>query len=125
MRTGTWGRHDEAIAAAEKACELSGRNAPTLGVLGLSYGRAGRRGDAQALLEELTTKRRTAYVPPYAMAAIYRGLGEVDRAFEWLEKSVDERDMILVTALKTEPGYAPLRSHPAFQALLRKMNLEP
>jgi hypothetical protein len=49
----------------------------------------------------------------------------VDRAFEWLEKGVDERDLILVAALKTEPGYDPLRSHPAFQALLRKMNLEP
>jgi tetratricopeptide (TPR) repeat protein len=119
------GRHDEAIAAAEKACELSGRNAPTLGVLGLAYGRAGRRSDALALLEELTTKRRTTYVPPYAMAAIYRGLGEVAQALEWLEKGVDGRDMVMVNALKTEPGYNPLRGHPAFQALLRKMNLEP
>jgi serine/threonine-protein kinase len=119
------GRNDEAIAAAEKACELSGRNAPTLGVLGLAYGRAGRRSDAQALLEELTTQRRTTYVPPYAMAAIYRGLGEVAQALEWLEKGVDGRDMVMVNALKTEPGYDPLRSHPAFQALLRKMNLEP
>jgi serine/threonine-protein kinase len=119
------GRNDEAIAAAEKACELSGRNAPTLGVLGLAYGRAGRRGDAQALLEELTTQRRTTYVPPYAMAAIYRGLGEVAQAFQWLEKGIDERDMVVVTALKTEPGYNPLRGHPRYQALLRKMNLEP
>jgi len=119
------GRHDEAIAAAQKACELSGRNAPALGILGLAYGRAGRRSDAQALLEGLTTQRRTTYVQPYTMAAIYRALGEVDQALEWLEKCVDERDMVAVTGLKTEPGYNPLRGHPRYQALLRKMNLEP
>jgi serine/threonine-protein kinase len=119
------GRHDEAIAAAEKACELSGRNAQTVGLLGLAYGRVGRRGDAHALLEELTAQRRTVYVPPYAMAVIYRGLGEVAQALDWLEKGVDGRDFVAVGALKTEPAYIPLRGHPAFQALLRKMNLEP
>jgi hypothetical protein len=30
-----------------------------------------------------------------------------------------------VTALKTAPAFDPLRSHHAYQALLRKMNLEP
>ena len=124
-RTGTWGGIDEAIAEAQKACELSGRNALTLGILGLAYGLAGRRGDAQALLEELTTQRRTTYVPPFAMAAVYRGLGEVDQALEWLEKGVEERDMLVVSGLKSEPGYIPLRGHPRYQALLRKMNLEP
>jgi len=58
------------------------------------------------------------------MAAIYRGLGEVAQALEWLEKGVDERDMVVVNALKTELGYVPLRGHPRYQALLRKMNLE-
>ena len=47
------------------------------------------------------------------------------QGLEWMEKGVDERDLLLVTALKTEPSYDPLRSHPAYQALLRKMNLEP
>jgi serine/threonine-protein kinase len=119
------GRHDEAIAVAQKACELSGRSAAMLGYLGLAYGRAGRSSDARAVLEELTTKRGTAYVPPWAMAAIYRGLGEVDRALDSVEKGVEERDMILVSALKSEPGYIPFHGHPRYQALLRKMNLEP
>jgi hypothetical protein len=61
----------------------------------------------------------------FAMAAIYRGLGEFDQAFQWLEKGVEERDGILVAALKSEPGCTPIRRHPRFQALLRKMNLEP
>jgi Flp pilus assembly protein TadD len=119
------GRHDEAIATAQKACELSGRNALTLGILGLAYGLAGRRNNAQALLQELTAQRHTTYVPPFAMAAIYRGLGDVDQALEWLEKGVDERDTMVVTGLKSEPRYIALRGHPRYQALLRKMKLEP
>jgi len=52
-----------------------------------------------------------------------RGLGELDEGVQWWAKSVEERDPVIVTSLKTEPGYDPMRSHPAFHALLRKMNL--
>jgi serine/threonine protein kinase/Flp pilus assembly protein TadD len=119
------GRLDEAIAAAEKANELSGGNAITLGQLGRFYGRAGRTTEARQLLEELTARRRLTYVPSSALSFIHRGLGELDEGLEWIARGIEERDPILVTALKTEPGYDPLRSHPAYQALLRKMNLEP
>ena len=119
------GRLEEAIANAQKACELSGRSAATLGILGLAYGLAGRRSEAQALLEELMAQRRTTHVPPMAIAAVYRGLGDVDQALEWLEKGVEERDLSVVTGLKSEPRYILLHGHPRYQALLRKMNLEP
>jgi serine/threonine protein kinase/tetratricopeptide (TPR) repeat protein len=119
------GRLDEEIAEAQKACELSGRNAPTLGILGMAYGLAGLRNEAQAVLEELITQGRTTYVPPAALAAVYRGLGEVDQALEWLEKGVEERDMFAVGGFKCEPRYILLRGHPRYQALLRKMNLQP
>jgi len=59
------------------------------------------------------------------MAAVYRGLGQLEEALEWFEKGVDGRDLTLVFALKSEPGYRPFRGHPRYQALLRKMNLEP
>ncbi len=118
-------RFDEAIAEAERACELSGRTAPTLGILGRVYARAGRRADAETMLRALQAGRHTTYVPPFALAAIYRGLGDVTRAFDWMEKAIDERDMIVVAALNTEPGYRAVRGHPRFDALLRKTNLAP
>jgi len=117
-------RVEEGIFEAQKACELSGRNALALGILGLAYGLAGRGSEARAILEELTTRRRKSYVPPWAMAAICRGLGEVEQALEWLEKGLEERDVIEVTGLKTDPRYFNFRGHPRYQALLRKMNLE-
>jgi serine/threonine-protein kinase len=119
------GRLDEAIAAAEKADELSGGTAMTQGVLGICYGLAGRTGEARQLLEELIARRRSAYVPASALAFIHDGLGELDESLGWIAKGIEERDPIIVTALKSSPAYDRLRSHPAYHALLRKMNLEP
>jgi len=48
----------------------------------------------------------------------------VDKGLEWLARGIEERDPAYVIALKSEPAYDPLRSHPTYQALLRKMNLE-
>jgi eukaryotic-like serine/threonine-protein kinase len=117
---------EDAITEAQQACELSGGNAPTLGTLGMAYGLAGRRDEARAVLEELITTRRTTYVPPFAMTLVHLGLGELDQALDWLEKGVEERDVLVVSIVKSEPQLlAPLHGRPRFQALLRKMNLEP
>jgi serine/threonine-protein kinase len=118
------GQLDQAIAAAEKACELSGRVSPSLGFLGRYYAMAGRTADAQRILEELEARRRVTYVPASSLGSVYRGLGETDTGLEWLARAIEERDPINVLALKSEPAYDPLRSHPTYQALLRKMNLE-
>jgi tetratricopeptide (TPR) repeat protein len=119
------GRYDEAIATAKKACELSGRNALTLGILGRAYGLAGRHGEARGILKELMAKRGATYVPPWAIAVVYRGLGELDQALEWLEKGLEERDMIAVGGYKSDPQFIAFQEYPRYHALLRKMNLEP
>jgi serine/threonine-protein kinase len=121
---GHMGRFKEASAAAQKACELSGRNARTLGLLAWVYGQVGRQAQARALLKELRTQRRTTYVPPSAIMMAYLGLGKVDQALEWLEKGIEERDLMVVNSLKFEQVYAPLHGHARYQALLQKMNLK-
>ncbi len=119
------GRPDEAIGAAEKANELSGKSATTRWALGSAYAQAGRTAEARQVLEELMARRRMTYVPASAIALVHGGLGEWDKCLEWITRAIDERDPVIVTAIKIAPGYDPLRSHPAFPALLRKMNLEP
>jgi serine/threonine protein kinase/Flp pilus assembly protein TadD len=119
------GRLDEAVAAAEKANDLSGSNAQTLGVLGRAYGMAGRTAEARQILEELTERRRSAYVPASALASVYRGLGEMNNCYEWVARSLEEHDPIFVTSIKSTPIYDGLRSQPIYQNLLSKMNLEP
>ena len=119
------GQLDDAIGAAEKANQLSGGNALTLGALGAVYAAAGRVAEARQLLVELTARRQLTYVPASALAFVYGGLGELEETLEWIAKGIEERDPILVTPIKIAPNYDRLRSHPAFQALLRRMNLEP
>jgi hypothetical protein len=55
---------------------------------------------------------------------IYFGLGEIDKAFDWFEKGVEERHFLISYAYSL-PFFDPIRSHPRYKALLRKMNLEP
>jgi len=119
------GQLDESIAAAEKANELSGGNALTMGALGSAYSLAGRTAEARRLMEELTARRRLTYVPASAFTFVLGGLGEQAGSLEWITRGIEERDPGLVTTIKTARHYDPLRSHPAYQALLRKMNLEP
>jgi hypothetical protein len=73
----------------------------------------------------LAAQERLTYVPASALALIHAGLGEQEECLGWMTRAIYERDPVIVTSLKTAMGYDPLHSHPTFQALLRKMNLEP
>jgi tetratricopeptide (TPR) repeat protein len=119
------GNVDQAVWAAEKANELSGGNALTVGMLGRAYALVRRTAEARRLLAELTTRRRSAYVPASAFMFVHGGLGEREEALEWMARGVDEHDPIVMASLNRSPSYDHLRSHPAYHALLRKMNVEP
>lgn len=113
---------DEAIAASQKAVDLSGRTPGALGILGLAYGLAGRKAEANKVLDELLKLNKTRYVTPAAFVNVYIGLGDKDKAFEWLEKAFQERSNY-VAYLKVFPIADPLRSDPRFSDLLRRVGL--
>ena len=76
----------------------------------------------ESILSELQEASKRAYVPPWAIAYVYTGLGDRGRAIEWLEKAYQERSTSEIF-LVADPGFDPLRSDPRFKALLRHMNL--
>ena len=121
MRTG---KIEESIHACETATRLSARLPYGLGLLGSIYAGAGRIGEATKLLEELHELERKIYVPPNCISRLFMGLGEIDKALEWFEKAVDEHDSWAIH-LGVDPGFDPLRSHPRYHSLMRKMNLQP
>jgi tetratricopeptide (TPR) repeat protein len=113
---------DEAIAAHRRAVELSGGTAAMLGWLGLSLGLCGKEAEARGLLNRLHEMTKQAYVPPSSFAWIHFGLGEVDDAFEWLERAVEARDQLMM-AIKSYAFFDPIRNDLRFLSLLRKMKL--
>jgi len=117
------GQIAEAIAASEKAVAVSDRAPAALGVLGLSYGTAGRKREANKILNELSEMQKHRYVTPMAPAYIYMGLGNKEQAFAWLEKGLEERSNH-IAFFKVSPTVDTLRSDPRFADLLRRIGLD-
>ncbi len=117
-------KFSEAIQAAEIAVRIEERSPILKGYLGWIYAKSGRTAEAQKLLSELHERARVEYVPYFSFLAIHLGLREIDMAFDMVEKAVEEREFKM-THLHVDPLFDPLRSHPRYPALLRKMNLEP
>jgi len=114
----------EAIAQLKKAESLAGGKSPVFTMaLGHAYGVAGDRASAMKSLAELNAMAAKGYVPALFFSAIYTGLGDRDRAIQWLQKAVDERTEYMIF-MNVEPLADPLRSDPRFQALMRKVGLQ-
>ena len=75
--------------------------------------------ESQRVLEQMLGQKS----PPSAqIASVYAWRGEKDKAFEWLERSLRERDPG-ITWLKIDFSFRGLREDPRYKALLKKMNL--
>jgi TolB-like protein/Tfp pilus assembly protein PilF len=114
--------YKEAIAEFEKALVIAPGNTLALAGLGYTYAVTGRRAEAQKVLDQLNELSKQKYVPAWSRSIIYEGLGQKDKAFEWLEKAYEERS---IYAIKADLAFDPLRSDPRFADLLRRMNLQP
>jgi hypothetical protein len=90
----------------------------------LTLGLSGNAAEARSLLKNLHTMAAQGYVAPTSFAWIHLGLGEIDNAFEWLDRAVDECDQLMMP-IKSYKFFDPIRADPRFLTLLRKMNLEP
>ena len=60
------------------------------------------------MLEDLIRKSHTQYVPAFSIAFVYMGLGDNDRALDWLEKAYEDRSTYMVYA-KTDALLDPIR----------------
>lgn len=106
----------------EKALEIVTKN---LGeghwVHGYISGLAGKREKAVKGINNRIENSEQSYVSPAIIAFLYVGIGEREKALDWLGKAYEEGDMWL-RYLKVAPIYDSLRSEPRFKALLQRMN---
>lgn len=114
---------DEALAAQRRAVELTGGSAMMLGWLGLALAESSETGQARDVLQRLHGMAAQGYVAPCSFAWVHLGLKEIDTAFEWLNRAVQECDQLMMP-IKTYGFFAPIRADPRYFALLRRMNLK-
>jgi serine/threonine protein kinase/Tfp pilus assembly protein PilF len=116
------GRPSQAVPEYQQAVELSQRDFDALAGLAHAYAAMGKRAEAEKILVELQRQAKGAYVSPYMIAVIYSGLGQNDKAFEFLEKAYRERSPDIAYFLKADLRLDPLRPDPRFLDLLRRVD---
>ena len=116
------GRYEQAIAEGEKGVKLSDGSPLMRAALAHTLATAGRTTEAIQILGDLTELAKQKYVAPYFFAGIHIGLGENDRAIEYLEKSYEEHSHWLIY-LHSDPSFDGLGDDPVFQGLLRRVGL--
>jgi hypothetical protein len=86
------------------------------------YGRMGQKDKARIELKKLEAVNRTQQIDPTALIQANIGAGSNQAALDWLEKAYAQHSNVLTT-IKVEPAYDPLRSDPRFQELLQRVGL--
>ena len=118
------GETAEGLRELEQAVSLSPGNTLFLAQLGEAYGLTGDASKAHDVLARLHDMAETRFVTPYHFAYVYTGLRELEKALDLLEVAVEERAGGAY-GIKGSFLFTPLRHHPRFVALLRRINLAP
>ncbi len=114
------GRYAEAIAELSTAKQLSVGSTEPIMQLGYALAKSGNRAKALATIVELKSLAADRHVPVYTFAIIYNGLGETNEALNYLEKSLQERE-VQITFIKIDTRWDNLRAEPRFQELMRRV----
>ena len=114
------GKYTDALVMLEKGRALAGDVPNILGAMGEIFALSGDAASARGILAQLTARALESYVPSTCFARVHSGLGEVERALDWLEKGCEQRELPMAM-LKIHPVYDPLRDEPRFRAVVERM----
>ena len=88
------GMADRAVDELKRAEGLMGPRPDVTTPYAWVLARAGRQREARSKLDELRRIAKPRDPAPIRLAIIHIGLGETDRAFEWLEKALQALSLI-------------------------------
>lgn len=112
------GQYEEAIAEYEKG-SAAGKQF-SLSYLTHVYAANGEREKASKTLKQLEELEKSGVVWPFGLAIAHTGLGNKDRAVDWLERSCREKDPNAFF-IKVDPFFDPLRGNPRFEKLVNQV----
>jgi len=110
-------RNEDAVAEAKWESEEVNH----LWALAIVHHGLGKRADSDEALRELIEKYADGGA--YQIAEVHAARGEVDAAFDWLERAYAQRDGGLSDS-KTSPRFRSLHGDPRWGAFLKKMGFE-
>jgi eukaryotic-like serine/threonine-protein kinase len=113
-------RYADAIIEFQTALSLSPGDVAAQGDLAHGYAIAGKKRQAEEILQEMRNLQGKKYISAYDFATAYAGFHDVNETLEWLEKAYVERNGRLVN-LAVHPQFAFLRNEPRFQNIVDKI----
>ena len=114
----------EAKNQYQQAASLSDGHTLVLATSGYTHAVSGEKAEALKILKELTDLASRQYVSPYRFAIVYSGLGDKEKAIEWLNRAYDELDLLLIY-MNVTPFFDTLRDDPRFGGLVQRLGLAP
>ena len=122
MVAGIQGDGNAAVPAALRALELSSGHPWAIGDLGWAYAIAGRTAEAKECVARIVKRNELDNRNWGYCAILFAALGEIDRAFEVLERGFEYREPILALIARW-PGYRPLWGDPRLEEFKRRLGL--
>jgi TolB-like protein/Flp pilus assembly protein TadD len=116
------GESELALDALNKAARFSGGNSKAVSLRGYVFAKLGRSNEAREVLRMLEALARERYIPPYAFALVYAGLGERAEALAWLTRAADVRD-VHICFPPIDPKWDAFRSDSRFASLFQRCGL--
>jgi serine/threonine protein kinase/Tfp pilus assembly protein PilF len=116
------GNYAQAKAAFREAAGADRSHTNALSALGRVAVLEGNAAEGRDVLEELYHRSKERYVSPVDFAKLHNQLGDIDEAFRWMDRAVDDRRGWMVY-LNVEPALDNLRSDQRFKDLLMRMRL--
>lgn len=112
--------YDEAEKNCQRSVEQSERLSLPLSTYSYVLALCGKAEESRKIIKELEQRRATNYVPPIYFVLPYFELGETDLAFEYLEKSIVERDVWAAWIL-VDPRFDELKKDPRFESFAARI----
>lgn len=115
------GMYAEALVETRKAIAVPGASTYAIALESYALAKSGKTDEARSSLSRMLEISKARFMPPMHLAIAYNGLGDTQKALEWLEKGYELRDPKMAF-LKVDTKLNNLRSEPRFIELMKRMS---
>ena len=113
------GKVDEAVEVLRKSPEGWGRSGLPRYMLAFARAAQGNKEAVESILNKLLESEQDGYMKPYFIAMAYVAAGDYDKAFEYFQRAVNERNEWMIW-FATDPKLDPIRNDRRYSELLRQ-----